>query len=100
MVAPETNAIVSQNQRDLGYNHGMPAQNLPPSQPHTSQGKASGWFWDALASIAFAILALVGGKGASRAVGPAGAFIVFTIAAGLSWRYGRLAWRNFLAARS
>ena len=71
-----------------------------PTSPSTKQEPvARPWYLDAVCALAFGILALTLGKGASRALGPIIGLFCFTICGGLGWYFFQAAKRGFLARK-
>jgi hypothetical protein len=66
------------------------------SSPSTKQEPiVRPWYLDAVCAIAFAALAVMLGKSASRALGPIVGLFCFTICAGLGWYFAKAAKRGF-----
>ena len=77
-----------------GYNNNMPVVSRKPSSRPPRH-----WFLDGLSAFAFIALALIGGKGIARALGPIPALFFLVMMAGAGYYFGCAAWRGLMGDR-
>ena len=65
---------------------------VPARKPHA-------WYVDAVAAVAFIVVALVCGKAVSRALGPFVGIFFLAFTAGFGYLFGRAAWNEFFQRR-
>jgi hypothetical protein len=75
----------------MGY---MPPPRTADPRSHGPQRPARPWYQDAVSAFAFFVLALVGGKGVARALGPIGGLFYLILTAGTGYLFARAAWRG------